>query len=446
MRSVHLFFLLGVATGCTRAPAPCVRVADCETGACINGTCLQPMPLVPDQGERNDGMIELDGGPLDRGVDRDRGLDPMDLDPLPDAQPGCEGLSLTVTLPDDLGPLRRDEPVQLTVDANFEAQLSYESTAGGAFVENPTGARWIARDEVRWPWRTAPITLTVHGDFEDCRVTRRVQVTLLGDLLISDVSTGQIQAVGSNGTVFGQWRLVDGTGINTMTPTPDGGLIVAIRGPSTAGRNEDPEMVRLNANGEEIRRFATTDLNGEKLFNRPVTHVYVVGDEVVAVNGHDDAVHWFDLDGAYLRSFSTDGVWVEALSPWGDDKLVYALNAENRVRLVGGEMPDEVGGVPRAVYGLYPLVDGSVAVVQNRSEDAVHRLETDGRLVEAPSPPVNYSIGQLVAFDEGYIALSTRGSWLIELDADLTPLAGDDFKFASFGGGNPRAVVWLHDR
>lgn len=443
--------LVGLVVGCTQAPAPCVRAADCVPGVCVNGVCVDPPPL--DMGDRLDGRLDegqLDEGQLDGGLSDggrldggriDRGGDPVDLGP--DMAPGCEGLELRVTLPADLGPLRRNEPVQLTVTHSPGAIITYESSAGGAFVEDPTGAQWIARDEVPWPWRSGPVQLSVRAELDDCQTTRQAQVMLLGDLLTGDIQTGQISVIGSNGTDFGQWRLLDGSGVTAMTLLPDGGFIVAIRGPLIDGFNREPELLRLDANGQEIDRFAAFDEAGDRLFNRGVTHVHVVGDEVVAVNGHDDFVRWFSLDGAYLRSIDTDGVWPETAAPWGDNGIVVSRNRERQVRTVRDGGLAAVAEVNREIFGLHPLRDGAVAVVQNAGANSVDRLLPNGQLLDTVGPPSGYSINALTPFDEGYVAISRSGSWLIELDAELTPLPGESFKFSPFGALSPRALIWL---
>lgn len=434
--------LVGLVAGCTQAPAPCVRATDCVPGVCVNGACVEPPP--PDMGDRLDGRLDeglLDGGLLDGGR-TDRGDDPVDLGP--DVAPGCEGLELRVTLPADLEPLRRNEPVQLTVTHSPGAIITYESSAGGAFVEDPTGARWIARDEVPWPWRSGPVQLSVRAELDDCQTTRQAQVVLLGDLLMVDGVNGQARAIGSDGTDFGQWRVFDGSGVSAVTLLPDGGFLASVRGPIIGDTRSEPELLRLDADGQEIARFATFDDAGERLFNRAATHLHVVGDEVVAVNGHDDFVHWFSLDGAYLRSVETDGVWAEAAAPWGDDQVVVSRNRERRVRTVRDGQLTIIAEVDREVYGLYPLRDGAVAVVQNAGANAVDRLQPSGQILDAVGPPGGYSINALTPFDEGYVAISRSGSWLIELDAELTPLPGEGFKFSPFGALNPRALIWLN--
>lgn len=431
MRSAWLLVAL---IGCNRAPAPCADHTDCPAAQCINGACVV-QTLVPDAAPQPDGEPAPEPEPRDMGEPRDAVISM-------DAAPGCEHLGLTVTLPEDAGPLRRNEPIRLSVTVAAGAMVTYESSAGGAFVEEPGGAQWIARDEVAWPWETGPIDLTVRASLDDCRVSQSVRVTLIGDLMLGDGVSGQLDIVGSNGTLFGQWRLVDPSGVSALTRLPDGGYLVGVRGPSQNGTHDAPEIVRLDANGQEVSRFATTSVvDASPLFTRPVVDLHVDGGEVVAVSNHDAAVHWFSLDGQHLRTVETDGARTVAVAPWREAVLI-ALNGERRLRVPGEGMLQVVGEAEDPVEGLYPLLDGAVLVVGSRSEDVVERLEVDGRITPAPAPPIGWSISGLTPFDDGYLALSDINNRLLELGADLQ--AADPPDLAGLGAGNPRGILWLN--
>lgn len=429
----RLALLLALA-GCTYAPAPCADHADCPAAQCINGACVV-QGLVGDRGAEPAPQPE----PGD--------VDPRDMDPPTDARaamdaaPGCEHLNLTVELPPGVGPLRRNEPVRLSVGVADGASLTYSSSAGGAFVEDPQGAQWIARDDVTWPWQTDGIDLTVEAALGDCRVSRSVRVTLVGDLLLGDAVSGQIDVIGSNGTLFGQWRLVDPSGITGLARMPDGGFLVGIRGPSRDGDNDTPEIVRLDPNGVEVLRFATiSSVDARPLFSGPIYTLHVVGDEVIAAGIRDSVVHWFSLDGAHLRSVSTDGVWATAVAPHAGS-VVIGRNGERRLYAPGDGALRVIGEADDVVEGLYPLRDGGVLVVSSPSEDVVERLEPAGRIVAAPALPVGYAVSGFTPFDDGYLAISRINNRVIELDAALQVPEEPDF--TNLGAANPRGILWI---
>lgn len=434
---------------CTQAPAPCGDDKNCPNAQCINGACVVVVPAA-DAGHFSDGDIVPDGGSLDRGLDRggldrgglDRGgLDRGPLDALPpiDAQPGCEFLTLDVEVVTDDLVVRRNEPVDLRITAADGAILSYSSSAGGAFLDQPTGVRWIARDEVDWPWRTGGITLTVSADLGDCRAQRRVQITLLGDVLLADTTTGQLQAIGSDGRWFGQWRLIDQSGVSALARTADGGFVAAIRG-EFDGVDYAPEILRLNANGEEMFRFAKVDDGGETLFTGPIRQLYVVGDTVIVANVADDTIRWFDGDGRLTASAAGGGSWIECMAP-RNGTAVFSVNRERRVFEVTDGEVNLVANAAREVYGLFPLLDGSTLMTLTAYQSELERLTTGGQILPVPAMPQGYSVIGLTPFDDGYLALSDN-NWVIEFDADLNIV--ENFQFSNYMARSPRAIVWLH--
>ena len=319
-------------SACTRAPAPCGADVDCPAARCVNGACVSDAPPL-------DGGIAIDGGRLDRGVDPDDGVPrddgprddgprddgprdggPRDAEPLIDAAPGCEFLMVTVDVDAGALEVRRDEPVELRVTATGGATITYESSAGGAFIDEPTGALWIARDEVDWPWFTDRVSLTVTAELDGCRAQQRVFVTLLGDVLVADVVSGRLDVIGSDGFEFGQWRLVDQSGVSALARMPDGGFVAAIRGPlDERGLRSAPRILRLDANGQEVLRFEPFDLMRAPIFTGQIEHLYVQGERVIAANVADDTIRWFDFEGELRRSVAGGGSWIEALAPRGDD-------------------------------------------------------------------------------------------------------------------------------
>ena len=99
------------------------------------------------------------------------------------------------------------------------------------------------------------------------------------------------------------------------------------------------------------------------------------------------------------------------------------------------------GGVDDVVEALYPLSDGGVLVVSERSEDSLQRLEPDGRLTML-TQPVDYNISGLAPFDGGYVVISRLNNRLYELDARLEPR--EDSIFAEFGADSVNAILWLN--
>lgn len=430
---------IGALSGCTQAPAPCAGHADCPQALCVNGACVSASAL--DGGVVFDGSIGgNDRGAVDRGPDDgDDGV--TDAGPIADAQPECEHLMLDVQVTNNAEVVRRNESVDMRVTAIEGAEIEYSSSAGGAFLDLEGGKLWIARDDVDWPWFTDRITLTVTARFEGCQQDRQIQVTLLGDLLVADVLSGRLDVFGSNGTPFGQWRLIDQTGIGAMARMPDGGFVVGTR-----GRENDPdrmpEIIRLNANGEEILRFEMTDQAGQDIFTRVIEHLHVRDGLVIASNTTDDMIRWFTFEGELVRSVDCDCGWIEALAPRGGT-VVFSRNRERPVYEVQGD--DTLDIVARAsgeVYGLHPLPDGTTLMVTDANRNEVELLDAGGRILPMQDPPINHSINALTRFDEGYIALSQRSSRLVELDANLVFI--EDFEFAGYQAQNPRQILWLH--
>lgn len=426
-----------LALGCTHAPAPCASDEACGAEICVNGACVSPLDPQPEPQPTPEPQPQPTPEPEG---DRDAGV--RDAFFAMDAAPGCEHLGLRVALPADVQPLRRDEPVRLTVQVADGASLEYSSSADGVFVEEPGGAQWIARDDVIWPWHTGPIDLTVRATLDECVVSDSVRITLLGDLMVGDGTSGQLNIIGSNGSLYGQWRLVDATGISALARAPDGGYLVGIRGPYDGNHYSAPAILRLDANGRELLRFSNTSIvDASPLLTRPARWIWVVGDEVVVSGTQDPATHVFSLDGRHLRSVSTDDVWTVAVAPW-NDSLAIAQNADSRIYT-----PDDMGGVraigqaDEEIEGLHPLLDGGVLVVGSRSEDVLERLDPDGRITAVPPLPNGYGVSAITPFDDGYAILSRINYKVRLLTTELESVEDDDL--ASIAPTSPRGLLWL---
>ena len=179
---------------------------------------------------------------------------------------GDDGPAITAALVDDR-PYHRGEAVEITVEVDRDAEMSFEADEGGRFTPRADRVFWAAAGgepgDVDWPWWTGPVEVTVRATTGDgCTSTASVAVTLYGDVILGDLSRSYLFAVGSDGPRLGRFRQVTERGIEDAILLPDRGFAVIL-----GDDGDEPAFIRrLDADGDMLLDFAAVDEAGAPLW------------------------------------------------------------------------------------------------------------------------------------------------------------------------------------
>ena len=399
---------------------------------------------------------------------------PLDADPgAPDgASPACRfPPELSVHLVDDRL-YRRGEAAEIRVDVANSGELELERTIdtpqGGRITERSDHFFWAAGDnepgDVDWPWWTGPATIRVTvTDATGCSTTESVEVSLGGDVLLTDGERGGLYAYGSNGVRFGLFAQVgDRQGLGSiipLPPAPDGarGFVALLR----RSGNGEIALVRLDADGRRVGEpFEMTDLTGEALYDdgrEPQDLIYdPARGEILADYSLGSVVHRWSLDGNYMGVIEIPYDGVGPQRPLGfallDGEVVvgheqhddmYVLPAQGPPRIFRGADRDQIDDTHALTSGHGGVV---IAIMRRGQSYRALAYDTDGRDAGAADWYL-HGPTQMVRFFDGYLSVSVRDLAVRAHAPTLEmPAPGDYWQETGADGGprTPNGIVWLN--
>jgi hypothetical protein len=352
--------------------------------------------------------------------------------PDPDAAPAdCEGaVSVSARLADDRL-YRRDEPAEITFTANAAGgppRMRFAADAGGRFTERADRVFWAGgageETDVPWPWWTGPVRVTVTAaDARGCSASATVDVTLAGDVVLTDGERPSPMVYGSHGAYLGRLPLVgDGRGLHAATVLPDSegrGLVVT----QWAHDGQPPAFRRLDERGRVVGELEPTDLAGERIFpagDRPTALAWwPARREVVAAGAAEGRVPRWRADGTFAGEYEVPldhggGSHEPVGFGFRGPALAVGRDLNNRVFALH---PDDGGATPLFDVGegfddlvrLAPGHGGSILAVASRA--GVWRIERfdGGGVLDGTAVGVQGVIS-VVPFVDDYLVLDQNGA------------------------------------
>lgn len=349
----------------------------------------------------------------------DARLDASSAD-LSDTSPGsCPEETLSAELVEPRM-YRRDEAVRIDFTVAPGRELEVTAPQGGRIVMREDHLFYSAGagedGDLGWPHWTGevPVRLTTQDPDLGCTARVEIRVTMAGDVLNGDFSTGRILAFGSGGQHLGTFAPLSGRRILHMTvisPTEafEGGLAVL----RWTTDNESFDIVLFDRQGTELPvRFETLGLNGEPLYTPEVLPQNLIAHngEILGDHGPDCQIHRWSLQGDYLgdahipchdtlsyKSVGFGRVDGDVVIGWYDGPIRF-YDLEGNLRVQG---PRDSGRMRHIRPG--PGGD-TVAITQGDYGGNALSFDAQGEPVGSITVPV---LGFMTRFMDGYLHMAT---------------------------------------
>ncbi len=300
------------------------------------------------------------------------------------------------------GPFTRADAVEIafTVEHPTDVHLVFEAMTpdggpGGRFVEREDRVFWSAGgndlpEDVDFPWFTGEVTVRVVADGGGCVGSAEVQVTLVGDFVVTDSIAGGLFTWGSDGRYLGRYgQLLEGRGLGAMLPLPEaagGGLLVVI---GKEGGRPRTELVHIDREGARVREWENRGLAGEELWDdskRQPNHLLYWAErgEVLMDNAPEGAIHRWDLEGTYLGTYQLPQERPEYSIGFAmlEGRPVAGSRANDRLYFIDTDPPEllfDTGDGFDDLIGLSDGLDGSLLALMRRGGNEFRAYTYDRR-------------------------------------------------------------------
>ena len=387
---------------------------------------------------------------------------------LPPPPPNCETLAVTARI-EAAESISRSDAVEILYTAPAGTTISAFAAEGGLFTQRRDGALFYSPggsvngdDELQWPWFTGAVNITVRAvDAEGCRGEAETSVVVAGDVLASDLTSGGIFALGSDGRVIGRYRQGGNRGASDLILLPEavgGGFVYATPGYA----DEPPTLTRLTAEGRRDPAVFQMETNAR-------TPLYEDGEgpkrlifdterqELLGDNGYAGSVHRWSLDGSYVGHW--DAPAEEGRSPAYYRTLGFARLPDGRIVFGVQDAPElytldngRVDLFTQFEIGLTCLgagADGSVVASGHDGSTVLFvRLDADAAELGRAEVSRDYEAVNLIPFRSGYLHSEASSYTLRFHTGDLqVPENQDDYWAQDYmnrnGLDNARAILWL---
>lgn len=308
------------------------------------------------------------------------------------------------------------------------------------------------------PWWTGPVTVTLRArDALGCTADASFQITVAGDVMISDAYDGRLYIFGGDGQFLTHGpQPGQGRGIELLLPLPrdvDGGGFIALIAPEGGAPTT---LRRLDMTGAATGLdFQTQDPGGNPLYADNAVPRSLFYDaargEVLADNDSGSRIHrWRLSDGQYV------GAWIMPYDGQGptqalgfaqlDEQLVFAHEQHDRLYRLDGDELVEIGAVGGFTDDMFMLVSGPdrvFAVMRSGQEFTAYGYDLEGRQI-SEAPLYLYRPRQITPFLDGYLStypynLETRLHLM-----DMAFAAVDRWHLnADYGWRAPSGIAWL---
>lgn len=355
----------------------------------------------------------------------------------------------------------RADAVEIAYEVEPAAEVVFSAAPGGRFVEREASVFWSAGGEdgehdVDWPWFTGPVTVTAKAtDGAGCVGEATIDLTLVGDVVLTDALRGTLLTYGSDGRYLGRYaQVIEGRGLGAVIamPTAGGGGVLVVVGPEgerLAG------MKQLGADGQLVREFENRNLAGIPLWagGRGPNHLmyWPARDEILADNGAEGRIFRFDLEGQFIGEYVLpgDGQFSRESIGFGlvGDRAVAGTGQRERIYYLDNEPPEPAELMVEAGDGFDSLVavgsghDETVVALMRRGGNEFRAYAYDTRARETAMLFLRAETRYIVRFMGGYLTLDLNGLTL--RGRDLHAIEEDWDARADINIGSRGAFAWL---
>jgi hypothetical protein len=379
-------------------------------------------------------------------------------------------LTVTATAAES-GPLSRADAVEIRYTAPAGARIEGLAAEGGLFTLQRSGKLFYSPggsingdDELRAPWTTGPVHITVRAtDANGCRGEGETTVLVDGDVIVSDAPSGSLYIMGSDGRVIGQWRGGWARGADALLRLPaavGGGFVLAVPGYA----DDPPRIERFEATRPaDDTAFEMQNRSGEALYpgdEGPRGLVFnPEGDdgrgEILGDNAPNGTVHRWALDGSYLGAYRTgaaggdDGPRSMGFARLSDGRIVFGLRSQRDVYVIADGNVEPFLRFETAADCLGQGHEGTVVICGSDGTPMIWaRFGAQANELDRFPGPQIYEPRMVGPFRTGYLRTDPSGFSMTYHAADLTnPTDADEIWAQDYQERNgleyPRAFVWL---